>query len=89
MESDVIYTVYITPKDCAENYSLYFHHNHYISERFKAEHGVKVMDLKQFKFYQAKSNLTGEIAMEVQISSKFTEPIKGKIWDASKARDQV
>lgn len=77
------YHIYITPKQVAENYPKFFHYRHYIMARFEAEHAIKVLDPKKFKYFKNKNRLTGELVMEVEIETKYTEPLKNKLWYAN------
>lgn len=74
------YHVYVYPADIFEATRIFHHPNHYLSARFEAEHKIKVLDLTKFKYFQAKNNMTGELALEVVIDAKFTEPLPAKIW---------
>lgn len=78
------YHIYITKKDIVENHPKYFHHNHYIADRFLMEHGVKVVDLSKFRYHQNKNNQTGELVMEVEIDSKWVDPVVDKILHGKK-----
>jgi hydrogenase maturation factor HypF (carbamoyltransferase family) len=80
MSDIATYTIYVTPPQIFEATKVFHHHNHFLSARFEAEHKVKVLDLTKFKYYQTKNNMTGELALEVEIDAKFTQPLKGEIW---------
>lgn len=80
MSSIQSYHIYVTPMQVFEATKVFHHHNHFLSARFEAEHKIKVLDLTKFKYFQAKNNQTGEIALEVVIDAKFTQPLPAKIW---------
>lgn len=74
------YHIYVTPDQIFDATRVFHHYNHFLSARFEAEHKLKVKDLTKFQYFQTKNNMTGELALEVVIDAKFTEPLPAKIW---------